>query len=98
MNSVLLFLALAGVPGEPARAQRPSVQEQAAHARREQLLEIYGAEAAGYAIYLDASRSFFTHPFFFTTSRILIPSNATAPLPTGIYSQSRRSRDDAWQD
>ncbi len=31
------------------------------------------------------------------TSRILIPFSATAPLPTGIYHRSTRSRDDAWR-
>ena len=43
------------------------------------------------------ARSSFAHRLFCMTSRIRIPSIATAPLPTGTYHRSTRSRDDAWQ-
>jgi hypothetical protein len=55
MNSAWLLVVLTAVPGQAAAAQEEAGQ-QAARARRERLLEIYGAEAAEYAIYRDASR------------------------------------------
>ncbi|HLN06645.1 MAG TPA: serine/threonine-protein kinase, partial [Acidimicrobiales bacterium] len=48
--------AVTSVPGQPAAAQDKSAVQQATRAKRERLLEIYGAEAAEYAIYRDASR------------------------------------------
>jgi hypothetical protein len=56
MNAAWLLVVLTSVPGQLSAAQDKAETQQAARAKRERLLQIYGAEAAGYAIYRDASR------------------------------------------
>jgi hypothetical protein len=56
MGPTSLFILLLVLPIQPPALKGDSKLQQAARSRREQLLEIYINEAAGYTIYRDASR------------------------------------------
>src|SRR5262249_4544269 len=49
--------AITSMPGQAAAAHDEAAVQQASRAKQERLLELYGAEAADYAIYRDASRT-----------------------------------------
>jgi hypothetical protein len=56
MNIAWLLVVLTSVSGQLTAAQDEAERQRAARAKRERLLQLYGAEAAGYAIYPDTSR------------------------------------------
>jgi hypothetical protein len=56
MSPAWLLIVLSTVPGQSPVAKDDAATRQSARAKRERLLEIYGAEAAQYTIYRDASR------------------------------------------
>jgi hypothetical protein len=56
MGRAYLLILLLALPSQPPAPKDDSASRQLARSKREQLLEIYVKEAAGYTIYHDASR------------------------------------------